>query len=68
MDVKGLLSDGEIRGELVEVDKNSSIAKVKALQMGPDLASKLEFTPSKEFDFVVQPGDISLLKENRIFR
>ena len=68
MDVKGLLSDGEIRGELVEVDKNSSIAKVKALQMGPDLASKLEFIPSKEFDFVVQPGDLSLLKENRIFR
>ena len=68
MDVKGLLSDGEIRGELVVVDKNNSIAKVKALQMGPDLASKLEFTPSKEFDFMVQPGDISLLKENRIFR
>ena len=68
MDVKGLLSDGEIRGELVEVDNNNSIAKVKALQMGPDLASKLEFTPSKEFDFMVQPGDISLLKENRIFR
>ena len=30
--------------------------------MGPDLASKLEFIPSKEFDFVVQPGDLSLLK------
>ena len=62
MDVKGLLSDGEIRGELVEVDNNNSIAKVKALQMGPDLASKLEFTPSKEFDFMVQPGDLSLLR------
>ena len=67
MDVKGLLSDGEIRGELVEVDKNNSIAKVKALQMGPDLASKLEFTPTiKKYRAKVSSGTYIRSLANKI--
>lgn len=65
---KSSLPEGEIRGELLQADENRSVVKIKALQAGSDLARKFNLSPSKELEFVVQPGDFSLLLQNKIFR
>lgn len=65
---KSSLPEGEIRGELLQADENRSVVKIKALQAGADLARKFDLSPSQELELVVQPGDFSLLLQNKFFR
>lgn len=63
-----ILPEGEIRGELLTVDENKSTVLIRSLQMGNDLSKKFNSVTGKELEFVVQPGDLSLLKHNKVFR
>ena len=65
---KSVLPDGEIRGEFLSADENKSTIKIKPLAMGLDLTDKFPGSLQKELELVVQPGDLALLQNNKIFR
>lgn len=65
---KSVLPEGEVRGEFLSSDENKSTVLIKPLLMGPDLSDKFSDSLNKELELVVQPGDLSLLKKNKIFR
>ncbi|MDG1139887.1 MAG: SCO family protein [Opitutales bacterium] len=65
---KSVLPDGEIRGEFLSADENKSTIKIKPLAMGSDLTDKFPGSLHKELELVVQPGDLTLLQNNKIFR
>ncbi len=67
-DAIGILPNGEIRAKLVDADENKSTVVVEALQMGRDLEVTFRNSNLKGLEFVVQPGDFSLLKNHKIFR
>jgi protein SCO1 len=66
--VKSVLPEGEIRGEFLSADENKSTIKIKSLAMGPDLTDKFSGSLNQELELVVQPGDLALLQNNKIFR
>ena len=63
-----LLSNGEIRGEVVGIDLNESTVVVKAMQLGTDLEENFKNSSKDSLEFVVQPGDLSLLENVKVFR
>ena len=65
---KGVLPEGEVRGEFLSSDENKSTVLIKPLLMGPDLKDKFSESLNKELELVVQPGDLALLKKIKIFR
>ena len=65
---KNLLYPNEIRGEVVSVELNASTVSVKALALGRELDEKLDLQPNARLNLVVQPGDLSLLKNKSHFK
>lgn len=65
---KILLQPNEVRGEVVSLDLNNSVVKVKALALGPGLYQKLSLQNDSLVDFVVQAGDMSLLQNKSLFK
>ena len=65
---KTLLQPNEVRGEVISLDLNNSVVKVKALALGPGLEQKLSLQNDSLVDFVVQAGDMSLLQNKSLFK
>ena len=53
---------------MVGIDLNESTVVVKAMQLGTDLEENFKNSSKDSLEFVVQPGDLSLLENVKVFR
>ena len=62
------LTGTSIRGEVVSLDINNSIAEIELLARSNEIAEKLSGGIGSMIKFQVQPGDLSLLRNKAVFR
>jgi hypothetical protein len=57
------LIGNSIRGKVISLDTNNSFAEIELLARSNDLSEKLSGSIGSKMKFQVQPGDLTLLKE-----
>ncbi len=62
------LGEKEVRGKFSNADENASQAEVVIYAAGRKLDPEISASLGKPFTFNIQPGDVSLLKNKKVFR
>ena len=62
------LTGSNIRGKVISLDSNNSMAQIELLARSNELADKLPGRVGSKMKFQVQPGDLALLGNRNVFR